>query len=178
MHEAEKEYHAIPPGVEGQTQHYSSLTLHPPYPHDEDDDEDNDDNNEEDDDDEEDDDYIPPNATGKHSDASSSVHTKKRPKKSPEKPSNEKPPAAGDANLSKNPFEDLDLYQEKIMSSMKRMKEELFSDGNNDIEEKKREKRLKLLYTSEDHHRRMGDVQRADEIKAEINKIEKDVLGI
>ena len=64
------------------------------------------------------------------------------------------------------------------MSTMKSMKEELFSDGGDDIQEKKREKRLKLLYTSEDHHRRMGDAQRADEIKAEINKIEKDVLGI
>ena len=37
MHEAEEEYHAIPPGVEGHTPHYSSLTLHPPYTDDEDD---------------------------------------------------------------------------------------------------------------------------------------------
>jgi hypothetical protein len=168
MHEAEENYHAIPPGVvlEGHTPHYSSLTLDAPYTDNEEDDEDNDD-------------YVPANATGKTSDASSLNCTKIHPKKSCEKkPHNKKPPPAGDANLSKSPFEDLNHYQEQIMSSMKRMKEELFSNGSDDIEEKKQEKRLKLLYTSEDHHRRMGDMQRADEIKAEINKIEKDVLGI
>ena len=54
------------------------------------------------------------------------------------------------------------------------MKEEIFSNDGNDIEEKKKEKHLKLLHTSEDHHHRMDDVQQADDIKAEINKTEKE----
>jgi hypothetical protein len=173
MGEAEEEYNAIPPGVEGHTPHYSSLTLHS-APHsvgDNDEDNDNQDNDEEDEDN--DDDYVAPYAARKPSDSSFSYHTKK-----PAKRCTKKPPAAGDANLSKSPFEDLDHYQERILLSMKRMKEELFSDVGDDMEEKKREKRLKMLYVSEDHHCRMGDVQQADEIKAEINVIEKDVLGI
>ena len=173
MCEAEEEYHAIPPGVV--TQHYSSLTIHPAC----NDSEDSDDDNKEDDDY----DVPPPNVTGRPSDASSSDNTKKHPKKSLKKspemrpPHGEKPTTAGDANLGKNPFEDFNLYQEKIVTCMKRMKEKLVSNDDDDIVEKK-EKRLKLLYTSEEHHRRMGDVQRADAIKAEITKMEKDVLGI
>jgi hypothetical protein len=156
MHEAKEEYNAIPPRVEGHTPHYSSLTLHSaPYSEDgEDEDIDNDE-----DEDEEDDDNVAPNAAvRKPSDTLSlSYHTKKHTKKRAKKP-----PAASDANLSKSPFEDLDHYQEKILSSMKRMKEELFSDVGDDIEEKKWEKCLKMLYVSEDHHCRMGDVQRAE----------------
>jgi hypothetical protein len=163
MRKAEEEYSAIPRGVEGRPSNQSTLTLHP-HCNEQEVDEDCDDESE-DDENYDSEDSVPP---------TTSNHAKKRIKKH-----NKKPPTAGDANLSRNPFEDVDQCQDKVLSRMKRLKEDLFQGGGgDDNEENKLEKRLKLLYKSEDHHRKMGRVERADQVQEEISKIEKDVLGI
>lgn len=157
MRKAEEEYCAIPHGMEGRPSNQSNLTLHEEVDEDCDDESEDDENYDSED--------FVPSTTSNSAKKCMKKHTKK-------------PPTAGDANLSRNPFEAVDQYHDKLLSRMKRLKEDLFEGGGDDNEEKKLEKRLKLLYKSEDHHRKMGRVERADEVQEEISKIEKDVLGI